>query len=99
MWSSHPKDAEEIPLVVIGLTCNPDEPRQVEQEEARKLVNEWNGAYFEMSTQDTTQFEEIFTSLVQTIIAFEAKHPEQANNIDEKGKSGKKDKSDKCVIQ
>mmetsp|Transcript_2106 Transcript_2106/g.2392 ORF Transcript_2106/g.2392 Transcript_2106/m.2392 type:complete len:188 (+) Transcript_2106:30-593(+) len=80
------KDAEKVPLVLVGNKCDLKEERQVEYQEGADLAKTWGCAFFEASAKIKLNNEACFYELVREI----RKETQAA------GGGGKKKK--KCII-
>ena len=61
------KDADSVPLVLVGNKCDLEEERQVETMEGENLAKEWNCPFYESSARHRINVEEMFYDLVRQI--------------------------------
>lgn len=58
---------EHIPIVLCGNKCDMNSERQVEEEEAKKLANDWGILFFETSAKNNINIIESFVALINDI--------------------------------
>jgi GTPase KRas protein len=82
------KDADKVPMVLVGNKCDLKDERQVEYSEGSELAKQWNCPFFETSAKLKLNNEACFFELVREIRKFEKQN---------QSKVAAKKKS-KCII-
>lgn len=75
------KDANSVPMVLVGNKCDLEDERVVQQNTGQNLAKQWSTAFMEASAKQKTNINEIFYDLVRQI---------NRSNPNTPGKSGKK---------
>ncbi|KAF0979170.1 hypothetical protein FDP41_001513 [Naegleria fowleri] len=94
------KDADEVPIVLVGNKCDLEEERAVSKEEGKSMAEKFGDhcKFLEASAKESINVEEIFTSLVRLVDKFEnggGDDDEADEKDDEKeGKKNEKKKKD-----
>jgi len=85
------KDADKVPIVLLGNKCDmPAEDREVTAEEGKALAQEFGCIFFETSAKENINVTEAFTSVTRKIV--------EIQNSDEGKKKEKQGKSKRCVL-
>jgi len=61
------KDAEKVPMVLVGNKCDLDAERQVTTQEGEERAKQWACPFFETSAKTRVNVEESFFQLVREI--------------------------------
>lgn len=84
------KDADKVPIVLLGNKCDmPLEDREVTAEEGKALAQEFNCSFFETSAKENINVTEAFTQITKKVV--------EIQNSDE-GKKEKQGKRKRCVL-
>lgn len=87
------KNAEDVPLILIGNKSDLDDRRQVRREEATDKATKWGKPYIETSAKTRENVDKAFFDLMREIKARKMAE----NSKDSDGKKNKK-KRRKCAI-
>ena len=68
------KDADSVPMVLVGNKCDLSDERQVKAEEGRELAKQWGCEFMEASAKDKINNEEVFFQVVREIRKEESAH-------------------------
>jgi len=74
------KDAEKVPLVLVGNKCDLEEDRQVPHEDGQKLTEKWGCPFFETSAKEKINNTLCFYEVVREI----RKHEQQNQPVQKK---------------
>eukprot|EP00753_Platysulcus_tardus_P017373 PLAT6387.1.p2 GENE.PLAT6387.1~~PLAT6387.1.p2 ORF type:complete len:190 (+),score=108.44 PLAT6387.1:73-642(+) len=69
------KDADEVPMVLVGNKCDMQKEREVTYEDGKKLADEWGCPFMETSAKEKINNEECFFQLVREIRNMEVPKP------------------------
>jgi small GTP-binding protein len=61
------KDADDVPIVLVGNKCDLEDERVVGKEQGQSLARQWNCAFMETSAKSKINVNEMFTDLVRQI--------------------------------
>eukprot|EP01124_Arcella_intermedia_P002199 TRINITY_DN11204_c0_g1_i3.p1 TRINITY_DN11204_c0_g1~~TRINITY_DN11204_c0_g1_i3.p1 ORF type:complete len:191 (+),score=30.03 TRINITY_DN11204_c0_g1_i3:26-598(+) len=61
------KDADQVPMVLVGNKSDLEAQREVSQEEGERLAKQWGIPFFESSALTRTNVDEVFFSVVREI--------------------------------
>jgi len=86
------KDAQKVPIVLVGNKCDLVNERVVDTEEGKNLASQWGCPFFETSAKEKINNEVCFDALVMEI-----QKMQPTENGDKPGKPKKK-KSGLCTI-
>ncbi|KAL9642188.1 hypothetical protein ABK040_007190 [Willaertia magna] len=86
------KDADEVPIVLVGNKCDLEEERAVSKEEGKSMAEKFGEhcKFVEASAKECINVEEIFTSLVKLVDKFENGGGDEAEE-EEEDQNKKKD--------
>jgi len=62
------KDTEKFPMVLVGTNCELEDDRQVSTQEGSSLALEWGIPFFEVSTRNPIDVDQVFFELAREII-------------------------------
>jgi len=62
------KDADEVPIVLVGNKCDLDDQRVVSQAEGEKLAKEFKAIFIESSAKENVNIRKIFNHVVTEIL-------------------------------
>jgi small GTP-binding protein len=85
------KDADEVPVLVVGNKCDLEDQREVPEEDGRRLAATWGAGFTEASAKTRHNINEIFESIVTAVWkANDAAAPVEEGDEDKKKKKKKK---------
>ncbi len=92
------KDADEVPIVLVGNKCDLEEERAVSKEEGKSMAEKFGEhcKFLEASAKESINVEEIFMSLVRLVDRFEggAGDDDDADEVEDSGKKKETKKKD-----
>ena len=73
------KDADKVPIVLVGNKCDLESERAVQADEGKALAQKWGCAFFETSAKAKINNEDCFFEVVREIRRFEAQAHKKPN--------------------
>jgi len=80
------KNAQEVPIILVGNKSDLDDERAVTTDEGKELAGKWNCGFLEASAKSNTNVPEIFFELVTRVNKWRSSNP--AGKAEKKKKGG-----------
>lgn len=97
------KDADRVPMCIVGNKCDLESERSISTKEGQEMAKSWGAEFFETSAKNRTNVDESFTALVREVRRFIAEkntNSAAAQNLEaaKKGKPKKQGGGGGCKI-